>query len=277
VTSSKDKTPTCPTPQKKRYATSEAADNAARRSQIAVGAPLHPYICICTWFHLSKQPSSQVPADAIPDPDDIHRLELYSDTTFRETVSNEARGRLAMRDRIALRHTSLLLRWQRTLKELRADINQELNNKAADTSLEAYDWRKRAEGYRDALTLRLNECRDLRARDLEHARQQREADQVRNVDEQQGIQQRAAVSNATRRSARAEETDRQLDSYGIPRHADKELRRQAGEAAIKRLIDAHGLEFSEYLAEECAVLGAPIPNRVRKYLTDQPAHLARTA
>jgi hypothetical protein len=277
VTSSKDKTPDCPTPQKKRYATSEAADHAAHRSQIAINAPLHPYICICTWWHLSKQPSNQVPADAIADPDNIHRLELYSDTTFRETVSNEARDRLPMPDRIALRHTSLLLRWHRTLKELRADINQELNNRAHDTSLETYDWRKRAEGYRDALTLRLNECRDLRARDLEYTRQQREADQARNVDAQQSIQQRAAASNLARRAARAEETDRQLDSYGIARHADKELRRQAGERAIKRLIDAHGTEFSQYLAEECAVLGAPVPNRVRKYLTDQPAHLAQTA
>lgn len=273
----KDKTPACPTPQKKRYATSEAADHAARRSQIAINAPLYPYICVCTWLHLSKQPSDQVPADAVPDPDDIHRLELYSDTTFRETVSHEARGRLPMHDRIALRHTSLLLRWQRTLKELHADIQQELNSRAHDTSLETYDWRKRAEGYRAVLTLRLQECRDLRARDLEYARQLREADKANNLGDQPNIQQRASASNLARRTARAEETDRQLDSYGIARHADKELRRQAGERAIRRLIDAHGSEFSEYLAEECAVLGAPIPNRVRKYLTDEPAHLARTA
>jgi hypothetical protein len=112
---------------------------------------------------------------------------------------------------------------------------------------------------------------------MEQARQQREDEKAHNTAEHLNLQQRAAVSNATRRAARAEETDRQLDSYGIPRHADKELRRQAGERAIKRLIDAHGLEFSEYLAEECAVLGAPLPNRVRKYLTDATADLAQTA
>lgn len=263
-----EKTPACPNPQKKRYATAEAAQKAAHGVQIAITEPLHPYICVCTWWHLSRQPSDQVPADAIPDPHDIARLETLSDTGFRDLVATEARGQLPMDDRIALRHSSLLLRWQRTLKELRADINLQLNNRAHDNSLLTHDWRKRAEGYRDSLTLRQQECRDLRAAEMERAKEQREALKAANIQGQADIQQRAALSNATRRAARAEETDRQLDSYGIPRHADKELRRQAGEKAIKRLIDAHGLEFSTYLAEECAVLGAPIPNRLRKYLTD---------
>lgn len=274
---SSDKTPDCPNPQKKRYATRKAAEDGARRSQVAIEEPLYPYICVCTWWHCSKQPSDAVPADAVPDPDDIHRLELQSDTAFRETVALEARGQLAMEDRIALRHTSLLLRWNRFLKELRAEINQELNSRRHDTNLLTHDWRKRTENYRDRLTLRLQENRDLRARELEQAREQREAVKAANLAGQEGIQQRAAVSNAARRAARDEETDRQLDAYGVPWHADKELRRQAGEKAIKRLIDAHGLEFSEYLAEECAVLGAPLPKRVLKYLADVPAHLAKTA
>lgn len=268
-------TPDCPNPLKKRYATREAADNAAYRSQIAIETPLHPYICVCTWWHLSKEPSDHIPADAIADPTDIHRLEVMSDATFRDLVATEARGKAATYDRIALRHTSLLLRWQRTLKELRADINQQLNNRRHDNTLLTHDWRRRAEGYRDSLTLRTQECRDLRARDLERTKAQRETDKANNIDQQENIQQRAAASNSARRAARNEETDRQLDAYGIPQHASKELRRQAGEAAVKRLIDAHGHEFSRYLAEECAVLGAPLPNRVRKYLTD--ADLARTA
>lgn len=270
---SAEKTPPCPNPQKKRYATSEAARKAAVGVQAAIPVPLYPYICVCTWYHLSKQPSDTVPTNAVAEPDDIHRLELQSDTTFRETVSLEARGKLPMADRIALRHSSLLLRWNRTLKELRADVNQDLNSRRHDNTLTAYDWRKRAEGYRDTLTLRLQECNDLRARRLEQARQDREAHSAGPVD----LQHRAAASNAARRAARNEETDRQMDTYGVPQHADKELRRQAGERAVKRLIDAHGHEFSQYLAEECAVLGATLPNRIRKYLTDQPADLGRTA
>lgn len=266
--SSDDKTPACPTPLKKRYATREAAHSAARGVQLAIPAPLYPYTCVCTWWHLSRQPSDTVPTDATPDPADVARLELLSDTGFRELVSLEARGRLPMHDRIAVRHPSLLLRWQRALKELRADINVQLNERKQDTTLLTHDWRKRAEGYRDSLTLRIQECRDLRAADMEKTKAQREADKAANLLARADTQQQAAESNRARREARNGQLDQRLDDYGVPAHRNKELRRQAGENAIQRLIDAHGPEFTRYLAEECAVLGATIPNRVRKHLTD---------
>jgi hypothetical protein len=267
----------CPTEQKKRYATREAAQNAAQRTQLAINTPLYPYVCVCTWWHLSKQPPNSIPEDATADPQDVYRLQLQSDTAFRETVANDARGTLPTHDRIALRAPGNHLRWNQALKELRADINRQLSSRAGEKTLEARDWRKRAEGYRDSLTRRLMECRDLRATEIQRLREQREADKARNTAEQNNIQQRAAISNAQRRAARNAEIDRQLDTYGIPDHTNKELRRQAGERAIKRLIDAHGTEFSRYLAEECAVLGAPLPNRVRKYLHDGPTDLAQTA
>jgi hypothetical protein len=267
----------CPNDQKKRYATREAAESAARRSQIAIDTPLHPYVCVCTWWHLSKRTPDTVPTDAIADPNDIYRLQIQSDAAFRETVATEARGKLPTHDRIALRQPGNLLRWHKALKELRADVNRQLTTRATDKSLEAHDWRRRAEGYRDTLTLRLQECRDLRARHLEKTQQQRDAEHLERTASQAEIQQAAAASNAARRAARDEELDRQLDTHGAPSHRNKELRRQAGENAIKRLIDAHGVEFTRYLAEECAVLGAPLPNRVRKYLTDDSADLAQTA
>ncbi|MFD9004463.1 hypothetical protein ACFV0T_26480 [Streptomyces sp. NPDC059582] len=272
-----DKRPACPTPDKKRYATREAAEKAAHRSQIAITEPLHPYICICTWTHLSKQPSDQVPTDAIPDATDLARLQLQSDNAFRETVTKDARGQLPMTDRIALRHTSLLHRWKDVLEEIRAEVNRDLNSAPRDNSLASHDWRKRAEGYRDVLTLRLQECRDLRAQDLERTKPHHTVTTDADLDSPQDPQGRAAASNASRREARAAETDRFLDAHGVPQHTNKELRRQAGERAVQRLIDAHGTEFSHYLAEECAVLGATLPNRVRKYLTDQPTDLAHTA
>jgi hypothetical protein len=265
----------CPTPTKKRYATRQAAEDAAHRSQIAINAPLYPYICICTWWHLSKKPSTTVPEDATPDPQDVNRLQLQSDTTFRETVAADARSTLPMDDRIALRAPGNQLRWNQTLKELRADINRQLNERAGDKTLAAHDWRKRAEGYRDCLTLRLQECRDLRARELERRKEQREADKARNLAAQQDNP-KPATTRAERKAARDADTDRQLDHYGIPHHTDKDLRRRAGEAAIKRLIDAHGDEFAHYLAEECAALGATLPDRVAKHLT-QPDNLAQTA
>lgn len=262
-------TPTCPTPHKKRYATREAADNAVHRSQIAIEDPLHPYICVCTWWHLSKQPADEIPADATADPIDVRRLQLQSDTAFRETVALEARGKAPLEDRLALRHPGNFLRWHSTLKELRSDLNQQLRYRAGATSLADYDWRKRAEGYRDALTRRIQECRDAQARHQQTLKHEKAAKQVSHLAHEQ-----RAAANAARREARAQELDSQLDQYGVPDHSDKELRRQAGERAITRLIDAHGTEFSRYLAEECAVLGAQIPKRVRKYLADD---LAQTA
>lgn len=50
------------------------------------------------------------------------------------------------------------------------------------------------------------------------------------------------------------------------RRQEKGKRHEAGERAIDRLIEAHQVEFQEYLAEECAALGAELPKRIRRYL-----------
>ncbi|MFJ7023196.1 hypothetical protein ACIQUW_33025 [Streptomyces sp. NPDC101117] len=264
----------CPTDQKKRYATSEAAESAARRSQIGIGAPLYPYICVCTWWHLSKQKPDTIPTDATADSKDVYRLQVQSDAAFRETVSNDARGKLDMNDRIALRQPGNLLRWNDTLKELRADINTQLTERRTDNSLHAYDWRRRAEGFRDSLTIRLQECRDLRAQHIQNTQQQRAAEQPEDQAVIEARRQAAVAANTARRKANAEDLDRRLDAHGVPSHINKDLRRQAGENAIQRLIDAHGLEFTRYLAEECAAIGVELPKRVRKYIADD---LAQTA
>lgn len=255
----------CPTPDKKRYATYEAADNAAHRSRIAVG-PLYPYTCACTWIHLSKTPTDTIPADAIPNPIDVQRLQLQSDTTFRDTVATEASGKSPLADRIALRHPGLLKRWHRHLNILRDDAKQQLKARAHDTSLEAHDWRRRAEGYLESLIRRTNECRDLQAHVLTDTATTKAAQKEAGL-AQHHRQERVHAANQTRREARNAQLDQQLDQYGIPRLEQKDLRRQAGEAAIQRLIDAHGIEFSAYLAEECARLGAELPPRVRKHLS----------
>lgn len=259
---------TCPTPDKKRYATPEAAHNAAHRSEIAMGYPLHPYICTCTWYHLSKQPQNNIPADATANTADVTRLQLQSHTTFRATVANEARGNGTIQDRLALRHRGLLERWQKALKELHADITTQLKQRANDNTLEAHDWRRRATSYRNTLTARSNECRDLLAQAVAKTNEEKTAEREAHNQAIRALQQKAQQANAARREARDNALDGHLDRAGIPRYEAKELRRQAGENAIQRLIDAHGLEFSRYLAEECEALGAPLPKRVERHLTD---------
>lgn len=44
----------CPTPHKHRYATHEAAQRAAARTQIPYGQLLNTYLCRCGWHHNTK-------------------------------------------------------------------------------------------------------------------------------------------------------------------------------------------------------------------------------
>ena len=44
----------CPTPTKHRYATREAAQLVAARTQIPFGQHLNTYPCKCGWFHNTK-------------------------------------------------------------------------------------------------------------------------------------------------------------------------------------------------------------------------------
>jgi hypothetical protein len=265
-------TPVCPTPQKKRYATREAADSAARGVQIAITQPLYPYVCSCTWWHLSKNATNELPANITADPADVERLHGMTTTQFRDLVATEASGKAADNDRLALRHpnTTHLNRWRDTLKELLDDIKLQLSARSTDTSPEALEWRRRAKAYRESLLRRINECHERCAAAAEEEKEaRREAQSAKEKQEQAAKQARV--------EARGRALDKQLNEVGVPPMSQNELRRQAGEKAIKRLIDAHGIEFSRYLAEECEAIGAKVPNRVQRYLTDTPTDLARTA
>lgn len=44
----------CPSPGKRRYATAEAARQAAARTAPVYGRLLNPYLCRCGWTHLTK-------------------------------------------------------------------------------------------------------------------------------------------------------------------------------------------------------------------------------
>lgn len=251
----------CPTPEKTgRYATREGAESAARRAQIGVGQLLHPYPCACTWWHLSRTESSKpLPGDQ-PDPIDVERLRTIPDIAFRGIVADDATGKAPMPDRIALRHPHNLRRWQRMLGELITDIQKQRKDKHDDQSLAAHDWHKRADAYEAALRVLAAECRQLQS------------------DHHIKTLQDAEATNAAAKEARKEARSTAITTLSTPetleakqarftaKQETKELRRIAGEAAIKRLIDNHGPEWCQLLAEECNRLGAELPNRVTKYL-----------
>lgn len=47
-------TASCPSPGKRRYATAEAAAQAAARTAPVYGRLLNSYLCRCGWTHLTK-------------------------------------------------------------------------------------------------------------------------------------------------------------------------------------------------------------------------------
>ncbi|MFG2220449.1 hypothetical protein ACGFN1_37575 [Streptomyces sp. NPDC048685] len=157
-------TPTlCPTPDKGRCATQEAARGTAQRMRLRIGRLLTPYACVCGWWHLATTQPLTLPADAEAAPTDVGRLHGLKDAEFRALVTDEARGQAQTPDRLALRHPSTLARWQRMLTELHDDLTDQLARRSEENTPGIGDWRRRARRYGQALTERAHECRALLA------------------------------------------------------------------------------------------------------------------
>ncbi|MFE9491448.1 hypothetical protein ACFYNF_34260 [Streptomyces sp. NPDC006641] len=260
----------CPTPDKKRYATERAAADAGRRRQIATGQILYPYPCACTWWHVSRsEPTTPLP-DTSPDPIDVERLKTIPDIAFRGIVADDATGKALLPDRLALRHPHNHRRWQRILGELLIDLSKQRKETQNDQSLAAHDWRRRSESYEATLRVRAAECQQLRSNAKVEALQEAEAAAARKKARTTALEELADPAADAERKAKQAAKAQQATNERIAKGSQKELRRLAGEAAIKRLIDAHGTEWCHLLAEECDRIGAELPTRVAKYLRPQP-------
>lgn len=226
----------CPTPQKGRYATREVASQAATRYGFMYETTLRSYECACTWYHLTT--------GAAPDPLDmdaadqahIQYVAALPDAPLREIVEQDARGIARPADAAALRNEMNLTRWKEMIGQLLNQVETRISARRKDPSLEAHDWRKRALVYRNVLIQRKNECKQLRA--------EAHADMIRKHDSRLREAKRLKVTGAD----------------------IKVLRGQAGEVAIDRLINAHGVEFSNYLADAYKELGLELPDRVKRHL-----------
>lgn len=71
-------------------------------------------------------------------------------------------------------------------------------------------------------------------------------------------------------SGRRDECMALIEEYRTERkakdRAQAEERAIAGERAVKRLIEAHLLDFQRFLAEECAAQGVEIPRRIQRHI-----------
>jgi hypothetical protein len=151
--------PKCPTPEKLRFATVEAAARFAARRELGVGKLLTPYACDdgaghgCGWVHLTS--TDPVPSGAA-DPAVVNELRHATADSFRAVVEGDATGHLAAPRRIALRHPRLYGRWVRVLRELADRIDAQIAQAPARS-----DWATRAAVYRHHLHQRLNEASAL--------------------------------------------------------------------------------------------------------------------
>ncbi len=151
----------CPKPHKRRYATLQAANDAATHDSLQYGNGLFPYHCLCGWVHLTKDHRAQLPTFQSADPTRVAELSQLSATAFAHVVTADTRNTAPIPDRLALRHPDNLTRWRWALKALRTDITRQLADRTHDTQANR-DWRPRAEAFRDTVDMRLAECQRLR-------------------------------------------------------------------------------------------------------------------
>lgn len=230
----------CPTPDKSRYATREAADSAATRVGFAYSVELRAYPCACTWYHLTSSKDMTDPTQGVTaDTAYVQYVSALPDIDFREIAAQDATNKSKPEDSYALRHRINLNRWNNVLGQLINEAENRIGLRRGDRSLAAHDWRKRTVAYRNALVLRRTECKKLRAEMHEWM--------IRNNESRLMEAKKAAAMGVT----------------------PAELRAQAGEVAIDRLINAHGKEFALYLAEAYFELKLPLRDRITRYLSPE--------
>lgn len=157
-------TTVCPTPQKTgRYTTETAAQLAAWAVSAREGVEFSHYECVCTWWHLTRGAPDLKIDVTMASAQDIAYVQALPDIDFRSIVAQDARQKGRLGHRAALRHQTSQVRWRGQLGILINEVENDLNRRTGDASLATHDWMKRATGFRDALLLRLTECKRLRA------------------------------------------------------------------------------------------------------------------
>jgi hypothetical protein len=224
----------CPTPEKRRYATVEAAELEAQRAQISAGRPLAVYLCdpSCGWYHLTKRGGVTV---ANVDPDVVKLVAGLDDTAFASLVARDIRSQAHPAEAAALRQPQLLTRWATAIGQFQVSIEAQYAAKGGDRSPEAVDWRRRASHLRFAAAARRKEARALisaRSGNREWSTETRRENWLAG--------QEAKARN-----------DADYAAASLTREEQKRLSREAGDQAVQRLVEMHRNDFNRLLVEEC--------------------------
>lgn len=123
----------CPTPDKKKFATRQAAE---AWGSIA-GIRLTPYQCQCGMLHLTMRPG---PALTATD-QQIEKLTSMTDEDFAHLVQNELRGKSTPEDAAALRSRDVVVRWDQALSKIYLDLEATLTAKKGRNDPNTKQWR----------------------------------------------------------------------------------------------------------------------------------------
>lgn len=143
--------PACLTPDKRRFATPQAAESYATYNELGLGHRLAPYACPCGWIHLTSQ--AQIPDHIDADPAIVNRLRHMPTDAFIGAVKGDTAGTLDMPARIALRDPRLHGRWVTALRTIARQLDARLAAVGADDDL-----RQRAEVFRHNIASRITEA-----------------------------------------------------------------------------------------------------------------------
>ncbi|OPC84147.1 hypothetical protein B4N89_27345 [Embleya scabrispora] len=152
----------CPTPDKARFATLEAAQSFAIRKFLSLGIMLRPYgDCSCEWYHLTSQGSDELTPTETELAREYARLRDLDPPAFVTLVRDDALGRTSKSTAAALRTPGLLERWRAALKELKTDIHAQIEQSRAQEHPGSRDWRNRIAHLQRRLAVRSAETNSL--------------------------------------------------------------------------------------------------------------------
>lgn len=209
----------CPTPDKKRFATLPAAEDAARRAGFALQKSLRPYTnCPCGWIHLTSREEQRAAREPLLTDGPV------DDLMFALVTRDDVMGKAPQADAEILRAPENLVRWADALKTFQIDLGAQMAQKQGCYDDATKAWRKRIRVVEKRLREKRAEAKRLMYLHITCTDSSQAANRVRYAS-------REARTNL------------------------KERKRIAGERAIARLKDAHPDEFKRYLAEEYIVDG----------------------
>lgn len=227
----------CPTPDKEKYATLEAARLVLRNLGHTRGRDLEAYdTCFCGWIHLATKRERTGPEAQPLSVDDIIGLDSNA---FNKVLRDEVCGLAHPDTAKALRNPRVVRMWRNGLRLFQKDLNIQKASKHGDRTPDTEMWLRRVDRVTMAVHNRMAEAKHIERQHIEQKEQEN----------------RAAIDSMMVTLP----TDGALDL--------RALRMVAGELAIEKLKRAHSEEFQYRIAIEYKRLNLPLSKKMETALS----------